>query len=260
MISPEILAPEVQRPSQSVIRASGWTTYATALALTLGLFLTFCLDAALAASPESSQQMLADGVRESAVLYEEEPSDPKGSQFNGSVVWHTETIKTDGKPDKIAPRADIDIPSRGLRLTMSFGCNLDPSLPATEIINLVFAVPADFNNGGIANVPSILMKPNQEALPTPLAGLSIKVGDGSFLFGLATELSQVKHNAKALQHAWFFLPISYTSQRHATLSIDKGRSGEDVFQTALKTWEQCPKATQPGTTAPEHEDSPGNAR
>jgi len=222
---------------------------AVTLVLILGLALTPCAGAA---------QMPADGVRERAVLYEEDPSS-QGQQFTGSVVWYTESIKADGKPDELAPRADVDFPSHGLRVTMSFRCNLDPSLPATHVINLTFVVPADFNNGGIASVPGILMKPNREARGTPLAGVAVKVGDGSFFFGLAPELSQAKHNAKALrEHAWFAIPINYANQRRAILAVDKGRSGDEVFKTALAAWEQCPDATQPASTAPD--GGTGNAR
>ena len=41
------------------------------------------------------------------VLYNEDPSDPKGRQYVGSVIWRTEPITATGnqKPD-IAVRAD----------------------------------------------------------------------------------------------------------------------------------------------------------
>ena len=54
--------------------------------------------------------MPKDGVREQAVLYEEDPADAKGRQFDGSVIWRTERVKVDGKPDELAARADVEIP------------------------------------------------------------------------------------------------------------------------------------------------------
>ena len=65
------------------------------------------------------------------VLYDEDPSDPKGKQYVGSVIWRTEPIKASGnqKPD-IAVRADIEIPDRKFKMTMSFRRNTDTSLPA----------------------------------------------------------------------------------------------------------------------------------
>ena len=46
-------------------------------------------------------------VAQRVVLYDEDPSDPKGKQYVGSVIWRTEPIKASGnqKPD-IAVRAD----------------------------------------------------------------------------------------------------------------------------------------------------------
>jgi len=45
------------------------------------------------------------------VLYDEDPSDPKGKQYVGSVIWRTEPIKASGnaKAD-VAVRADIENP------------------------------------------------------------------------------------------------------------------------------------------------------
>src|SRR5262249_5813472 len=58
--------------------------------------------------PSASDQPVAP-VAQRVVLYDEDPSDPKGKQYVGSVVWRTEPIKATGnqKPD-IAVRADIE--------------------------------------------------------------------------------------------------------------------------------------------------------
>jgi hypothetical protein len=203
-------------------------------------------------------QKLADGLHQHAVLYEEDPSHPTGHQFAGSVVWRTELIKTDGKPDELAARADVDIPSRGLRMTMSLRRNLDPSLPASHVINLTFAVPADFNSGGVANVPGVLTKSNQQARGVPLAGLAVKVSDGFFLVGLASAALDRERNVKQLaEGAWFDIPIVYVNQRRAILAIGKGESGEQVFKTVLTTWGQYPSATQPAAAIPEPDSGNG---
>ena len=211
--------------------------------------------------PSPSLPMSADGVRESAILYEEDPSDPKGYQFNGSVVWHTETIKTDGKPDELAARADVDIPSRGLRIRMLLKRNIDPSLPASHVIELTLATPSDYQGGGIANVPGILVKSNQQARGTPLAGLAVKVTDGFFLVGLSSVAIDRERNLKKLrENPWIDIPIVYANQRRAILAIDEGASGEQVFKTVLTAWGQYQDAMQPSDASPEHDGSTGNAR
>ena len=210
---------------------------------------------------QSALQMIADGFDQRAVLYEEDPSNPTGQQFAGSVVWRTESIKTDGKPEELAARADVDIPSRGLRMTMSLRRNLDPSLPASHVINLTFAVPADFNGGGVANVPGVLMKSNQQAQGVPLAGLAVKVTDGFFLVGLASAALDRERNVKQLlERSWFDIPIVYGNQRRAILAIDKGEAGEQVFKTVLTTWGQYPSATQPAAAVRERDSGTAGSR
>ena len=100
------------------------------------------------------------------------PSDPKGKQYVGSVIWRTEQIKASGnqKAD-IAVRAEIEIPDRKFKMTMSFRRNTDASLPASHTAELTFILPQDFAGGGIGNVPGVLMKSNEQARGTPLAGL-----------------------------------------------------------------------------------------
>ena len=79
------------------------------------------------------------------MLYDEDPSDPKGKQYVGSVIWRTEPIKATGnqKAD-IAVRADIEIPDRKFKMTMSFRRNTDTSLPASHTAELTFILPQDF--------------------------------------------------------------------------------------------------------------------
>jgi hypothetical protein len=192
-----------------------------------------------------SLQMPTDGVRESAVLYEEDPSDPKGQQFAGSVIWRTEAIKADGKPDELAARADVDIPSRGLRMRILLKRNLDPSLPASHVIELTFATPADFHGGRIANVPGVLMKSNQQARGTPMAGIAVKVTDGFFLDGLSdTPADRARNLGLLLERAWFDIPLVYSNQQRAIVAIEKGGSGEGVFKTVFTAWGKYPNSTQ----------------
>src|SRR5256885_8451396 len=131
--------------------------------------------------PSSSDQVAP--VAQRVVLYDEDPADPKGKQYVGSVIWRTEPIKASGnqKPD-VAVRADIEIPDRKFKMTMSFRRNTDSSLPASHTAELTFILPQDFSGGGVGNVPGILMKSNEQARGTPLAGLAVKVTDGVFLF------------------------------------------------------------------------------
>ncbi len=78
-------------------------------------------------------------VAQRVVLYDEDPSDPKGKQYVGTVVWRTEPIKaSNNQKADIAVRADIDIPERNFKMTMSFRRNTDSSLPASHTAELTF--------------------------------------------------------------------------------------------------------------------------
>lgn len=186
--------------------------------------------------PSSSENVAP--VAQRVVLYDEDPSDPKGRQYVGTVIWRTEQIKASGnqKPD-IAVRADIEIPDRKFKMTMSFRRNTDTSLPASHTAELTFVLPQDFSGGGVGNVPGILMKSNEQARGTPLAGLAVKVTDGFFLVGLSNVDSDRARNLQLLkERSWFDVPLVYVNQRRAIIAIEKGAPGERAFNEAFAAW------------------------
>jgi len=202
--------------------------------------------------PNSQPAIPTDRTQPRAVLYDEDPSNPAGRQFGGSVIWRTDPIKAEGRPDELAAHADIDIPSRRLRMTISLKRNLDPSLPASHLFELTFRLPADFEGGEVSNVPGILMKSNEQARGTPLAGLAVKVTGGFFLVGLSNVAADRERNLKLLlERSWFDIPIVYANQRRAILAIEKGEPGEQVFKTAFTAWGQNATAAQPAAVMPD---------
>ncbi|MCA1389678.1 hypothetical protein I6F20_11445 [Bradyrhizobium sp. IC3123] len=177
-------------------------------------------------------------VAQKVVLYDEDPSDPKGKQYVGSVVWRLEPIKASGnqKAD-VAVRADIEIPDRKFKMTMSFRRNTDSSLPASHTAELTFILPQDFPGGSVSNVPGILMKSNEQARGTPLAGLAVKVTDGFFLVGLSNVDADRARNVQLLkERSWFDVPLVYANQRRAIIAIEKGAPGERAFNDAFAQW------------------------
>jgi hypothetical protein len=186
--------------------------------------------------PSSTDQVAP--VAQRVVLYDEDPADAKGKQYVGSVIWRTEQIKAVAgqKPD-LAVRADIDVPDRKFKMTMSFRRNTDTSLPASHTAELTFILPADFTGGGVGNVPGILMKSNEQARGTPLAGLAVKVTDGFFLVGLSNVDADRSRNLQLLkERSWFDVPLVYVNQRRAIIAIEKGAPGERAFNDAFAAW------------------------
>jgi hypothetical protein len=222
-----------------------------------GRFLPIVLVALLAGAHAAPAQS-ADAA-ERAVLYDEDLSDPTGHQYLGSVKWRSETHKLAGQPDDVAVVADVDIPLRKFRMTLSLRRNLDPSLPASHVIELTFRLPPDFAGGGIDNAPGLLMKTSETARGTPLAALSVKVRDGSFLVGLSNTAADRERNLhQLLERAWFDVPIVYADKRRGIVAIEKGASGDQALRTAFTAWGQYPAATQAAPGAPDGNDATGS--
>ena len=147
-------------------------------------------------------------------------------------------------PSKLSPakgeigiRADVDVPDRKFKMTMFFRCNTDTSLPASHTVELNFILPPDFAGGGVSNVPGILMKSNEQARGTPLAGLAVKVTDGFFLVGLSNvEADRVRNLQLLKERSWFDVPLVYVNQRRAIIAIEKGAPGERAFNEAFAAW------------------------
>jgi hypothetical protein len=180
----------------------------------------------------------AAAVAQKVVLYEEDPNDPKGKRYVGSAIWRTETVSPGtGLAPELAVRADVEIPERHMRMTWSLRRNTDKALPASHTIEIQFTLPANFSEGGIGNVPGVLMKNGEQARGSPLAGLSVKVTNGYFLIGLSAVQVDMQRNIEMLKNQdWFDIPIVYTSGKRAILAMEKGTPGQRAFAEAFRAW------------------------
>jgi hypothetical protein len=180
----------------------------------------------------------AAAVAQKVVLYEEDPNNPKGKRYVGSAIWRTVTVSPGpGLAPELAVRADVEIPERHMRMTWSLRRNTDKALPASHTIEITFTLPADFDEGGIGNVPGVLMKNGEQARGIPLAGLSVKVTNGYFLIGLSAVDVDKQRNIDLLKtRQWFDIPIVYTNGRRAILAVEKGASGDRAFAEAFRAW------------------------
>ena len=191
------------------------------------------------ATPNSANAPAA-AVAQKVVLYDEDSADPQGKRYVGSAIWRTETVSPGpGLAPELAVRADIEIPERKLRMTWSLRRNTDKALPASHTIEILFTLPADFPEGGISNVPGVLMKQNEQARGVPLAGLAVKVTNGYFLIGLSAVDVDVQRNIQLLKERdWFDIPVVYTTGKRAILAMEKGTPGTRAFEEAFRAWGQ----------------------
>ena len=182
----------------------------------------------------------AASVAQKVVLYDEDPTDPNGKRYVGSAIWRTETVSPGpGLAPEIAIRADVEIPERHMRMTWSLRRNTDKALPASHTIEVMFTLPADFSEGGINNIPGVLMKADEQARGVPLAGLAVKVTNGYFLIGLSATDVDMQRNIDLLKNrGWFDIPLVYVSGKRAILAMEKGVAGSRVFDDAFRAWGQ----------------------
>lgn len=182
----------------------------------------------------------AASVAQKVVLYDEDPNNPQGKRYVGSAIWRTETVSPGpGLAPELAVRADVEIPERQMRMTLSIRRNTDQTLPASHTIEIIFTLPADFSEGGVSNVPGILMKSTEQARGVPLAGLAVKVTSGYFLVGLsAVDLDRQRNIQLLEERDWFDIPIVYTSGKRAILAMEKGTPGTRAFEEAFRAWGQ----------------------
>ena len=189
-------------------------------------------------SPTKPAAAPAAEVAQKVVLYEEDPNNTQGNRFVGSAIWRTDTVSPGpGMAPELAIRADIEIPERKMRMTWTLRRNTDKALPASHTIEIMFTLPADFPEGGIQNVPGVLMKQNEQARGVPLAGLTVKVTNGFFLIGLnATDIDKQRNIALLKERPWFDIPIVYNTGKRAILAVEKGTPGERAFADAFRAW------------------------
>jgi len=173
-----------------------------------------------------------------AVLFEEDNADPYGQKLLGSVVWRTETIKSDGAPDETILLADVDIPKR-YKMTLTLKRNTDKALPASHVIELTFVPVPGFTGLRINNVQGILTKMTEQGRGTALAGVTARVTENVFMLGLSNGPADRQRNLQALkERPWFDIAIIDGNQHRAILAVEKGSSGDTAFTAALTAWGQ----------------------
>jgi hypothetical protein len=179
-------------------------------------------------------------LAQKVVLYEEDQTNPNGTQFVGSAVWRTERVAPGpGQQPDVVVRAEIEIPDQKVQVRMSLRRNDDTQLPASHTVEIVFTLPPDFLHGGISNIPGILMKQGETTRGVPLNGVAVKVTTNFFLIGLSSVDADMQRNVQLLkERSWFDIPVVYADGKRAIIAVEKGIPGERAFTEAFATWGQ----------------------
>ena len=195
-------------------------------------------DRAAPAAPLSAPTALA----QKAVLYEEDTSNPMGSRYVGSAVWHNVQLPpAPGQSPDPAITADVEIPDQRIGVQVSLQRNVDKELPASHTIEIRFKLPVDFRHGGISNIPGVLMKELEAARGMPLVSRAVKTDANFFIVGLSSVDADMQRNLRLLkERGWFDIPVVYSDGKRAILAIEKGPPGERAFSDAFAAWANAP--------------------
>lgn len=176
-------------------------------------------------------------VAQRVTLYEEGKAGGQAQITAGQIVWQTAPYLLDGKPGAVQIKAQIDIPERRIAAVMSIHPNLDPSFPASHLIELRFDLPVDFDGQSIKQVPGIIAKGSEQARGDGLVGASAKVSDNFFWIALGGAEADRLRNVKYLrERGWLDVPLLYENGRRAILTIEKAGAGDRVVSDALTSW------------------------
>jgi hypothetical protein len=168
-----------------------------------------------------------------AILYDIDPTGQR-KRYEGSVSWRTEiTVAT----PKVEIKADAEIPEKHISVALLLRRNVDPSFPASHVLELKFSPLSDMSYGEISSVPGLAMKPDDEASGMRLTVQGATISPGFFLLALSDVQADIDVNLKLLkEQPWIMIPIVYSNGNRATLNFSKGASGERVFNQAFLAW------------------------
>ena len=199
-------------------------------------------EAAEASPAGESAATAGDGqlpVGQQAIFYEERTSSAAGTAQQGATVWSLVEESPGGdQPPEPAIRAEVTVPDKDIQVRVTIRRNVDQSLPASHIIEMIFLTPEGFGGGGIENVLRVTMKESEQDPGNPLFGIPAKIADGFFLVALSDSPAEAEANTALLRRqGWMDIPVVYKSGRRALVTLEKGIPGEQVFNQALEAWQ-----------------------
>ena len=190
------------------------------------------------ASPPSAAPANTPAVAgEKMFLYEERIGQTAPTAIEGSVSWSLQReAGANGRQEPVV-QGRINVPGRGLTALMTFKRNTDPSLPASHLVEIVFAVPPDFEGGAIESVQRIAMKASEQDRGNALIAVPAKITDDFHMIALNDFPDARSTNLELLRSRnWIDIPIAYRNGRRALLTLQKGSDGERAFNDAIREW------------------------
>ncbi len=187
-------------------------------------------------TPENNQASIPIG--EVAYLYEEGSGGSGATRTTGGIIWELVRQKpNESLPPEPVITGKMDVPEKGIKVTFTIKRNTDDALSASHLIDMQFEIPPDFEGQGIETVSRVVMKSTEEARGEQLVAVPVKVSEGFFLIALDNLEQAVNVNTQLLtQASWIDVPITYTTGKRALLTLEKGGTGQRMFDEAFNEW------------------------
>jgi hypothetical protein len=185
-------------------------------------------------APQKSQPV---AVAQKAELWVAAPEEAnKVKTFPGTVIWRLESMPA-GAGQTLTPaiRGDIDIPGASLKASLVIQKNLDATLSASHTINVSFA-PAGGEIKGVKTIAPLQMRRPEAQSGEQVAGVLVPITENNFLIGLMPGNREARNVTLLRAPLIIDLPMQLDNGRAATISLEKGPSGERVFLDALDAW------------------------
>ncbi|MBB4290851.1 hypothetical protein GGE16_002910 [Rhizobium leguminosarum] len=187
-----------------------------------------------AASP---QQTAPVGSSQKMFLYEERIGQSSPTAIEGSVVWSVQHETGQDGRQEATVQGNVTVPERNLSALVTFKRNSDPSLPASHLVEIVFSVPPNFEGGSIDSVQRISMKRTEQDRGDALIAVPAKITDDFHMIALNDYPDARKANLDLMStRSWIDIPVTYRNGRRALLTMEKGDTGTEAFNTAIKEW------------------------
>lgn len=189
------------------------------------------------AQAQAAQQTPTVGSAQKLFLYEERLGQSSPVAIEGTVVWSLQHEEGTGGRSEPTVQGNVSVPERNLSALITFKRNSDSSLPASHLVEIVFQLPQNFEGGGVDSVERISMKQTEQDRGDPLIAVPAKITDDFYMVALNDYADARKANMGLLQtRNWIDMPITYRNGRRALLTMEKGQTGGDAFNTAIKEW------------------------
>jgi hypothetical protein len=186
---------------------------------------------------------------EKMFLYEERLGQTAPTAIEGAISWSLQREPGENGAQEPVVQGRLNVPGRGLTALLTFKRNTDASLPASHLVEIVFAVPPGFEGGAIDSVQRIAMKQTEQDRGDALIAVPAKITDDFHMIALNDFPDARATNLELLRSRnWMDIPLAYRNGRRALLTMQKGEAGMQAFNEAIQEWTALNGSSTPAPT------------